>query len=640
MASDRAYTLRQQIRRPGGWALAILIAALAFIALTAALRPVSGLKIDLTQDRLYTLSDGTVEVLSTLETPVALTLYLSPDLPQEAPVYGPFAQRVRDLLSEMAEEAQGDLSLETVEVTPFSPQEDAAVDAGLQGLRLSADGDKHYFGLVVRTAPRDPDAETFRVALPVFQLERERFLEYDVAKMIHRVLNPDQPVVGVVSGSEVFGSFQERLAGGDPKPWAIIPHARDFFQVERMWRREDFRRITPDVLLILHPANLNERMLYEIDQYLLQGGKALLFIDPWHETAVQGSRMGGMLAVETESDFERILDNWGVDIPEGVVVGDRTMGRRVNVGTDADPTIAPYVAWLEPKPIHLNPGHPLTQDVNGMLIPTPGEIRLREDSPLAMEPLIRTSEQATALDTDALAPPDALALLEGYAPADQRFTIAARLTGRASSAFPDGPPDPDYERPAHLAEAATGLDLILVADADMLVDRYWVRERPGPNGPTFVPVSDNGAFLVNALDYLAGSDALISLRSRGTGQRPFEVIQDLRRAAEEAFRTKERRLREEMAALEEKLGRIRSGEAGPEILEGRSPAEAVEAFTDRLLETRRELRQVTFQLRAEVERLQARIEFLNIAAIPLALTLFALLLAVVRARLRRRAHGV
>lgn len=636
MADATRYTLRQQIRRPGGWIVAILIAGAAFVALTALLRPVSGVKIDLTEDRLYTLSDGTVELLSTLETPVDLTLYLSPELPQEAPVYGPFAQRVRDLLSEMTEEADGRLSLETVEVTPFSPAEDEAVDAGLQGLRLSADGDKYYFGLVVRTAPDDPDAEVFKVALPVFQLERERFLEYDVAKMIHRVLNPDQPVVGVVSGSEVFGSFQERLAGGQPKPWAIIPHTRDFFQVERMWRRDDFRRVTPDVLLILHPANLNDRMLYEIDQYLLTGGKALLFIDPWHETAVQGSRMGGMLAVETESDFERILDNWGVEIPAGEVIGDRTMGRRVNVGTDADPTIAPYVAWLEPKPINLNPTHPLTQDVNGMLIPTPGEIRLTEDSPLALEPLIRTSEQAQRIDTDALAPPDALALLEGYEPSGERFTLAGRLTGRAPTAFPDGAPDPDYERPAHVAEAATGLDVILVADADMLVDRYWVRERPGPNGPTFVPVTDNGAFLVNALDYLAGSDELISLRSRGTGQRPFDVIHDLRRAAEEEFRTKERRLREEMAALEEKLGQIRSGEAGPEILEGRSPAEAVEAFTDRLLETRRELRRVTFQLREEVERLQARVEFLNIASIPLALTLFALVLAFVRARLRRR----
>lgn len=639
MADRSGMTLRQHIRRPGGWVVAILIAGVLFVALNAALRPVSGLRLDLTEARLYTLADGTRRILTGLETPVELTLYLSPELPQEAPAYGPFAQRVRDLLSEMAEEAGGEMTLETVEVTPFSPQEDAAVEAGLQGIRLSAEGDKYYFGLLARTAPEDPDAETFRVALPVFQLERERFLEYDVAKMLHRLQNPRKPVVGVVSNAEVFGNFQQRIQGREPEPWAIVPHMRDFFQVERMWRRDDFRRVTPDVLAVIHPTNLNDRMLYEIDQYLLQGGKALFFIDPWHETAVQGSRMGGMLAVDTESDFETILNRWGVDIPKGHVVGDRTMGRRVNVGSDADPTIAPYVGWLEPKPVNLNPTHPLTQDVNSMLIPTPGEIVVADGSPIEMEPLVRSSPEAMRIDTEKLAPPDALRLLEDYAPLGEPLPIAARLTGRVGSAFPEGNPFPDYERPAHLAESATPLDVILVADADMLVDRYWVREQQGQGGSSYVPVTDNGAFLVNALDYLAGSEALISLRSRGTGKRPFEVIHDIRRAAEQEYRTKERRLREEMTAIEEKLGQIRAGEAGPELLEGRSPAEAVDAFTARLIETRRQLRDVTFNLRQEVEALKARIEFLNIAAIPLALTALALLLALVRWRLRRRAAG-
>ncbi len=631
------FTIRQQIRRPGGWIVAILVAAVLFVALNAALRPVGGIRLDLTEERLFTLSDGTREMLADLETPVELTLYLSPDLPQEAPAYGPFAQRVRDLLAELSEEAGGTVTLERVEVTPFSPQEDAAVEAGLRGLRLSADGDKYYFGLLARTAPADPEAETFRVALPLFQPERARFLEYDVAKMIHRLQNPEKPVVGVVSGTEVFGNFQQRLQGGNPEPWAIIPHMQDFFQVERLWQRKDFRRVEPDVLAIIHPSGLNERMLYEIDQYLMEGGKALLFLDPWHETAIQGSRMGGLLAVDTESDFEPFLSHWGLEIPKGHVVGDRTMGRRVNVGTDEDPTVAPYVGWLEPKPMHLNPTHPLTQDVNAMLIPTPGEIRLSEDSPLTMEPLIRTSPEAMRIDTDKLAPPDALTLLDEYEPLGEPLVIGARLTGRTRSAFPEGNPDPDHERPAHLAESGEPLDLILIADSDMLVDRYWVREQPTQDGgSTFVPVTDNGAFLVNALDYLSGSDALISLRSRGTGKRPFDVIHDIRREAEQEFRTRERRLREEMAALEEKLGQVRDGAAGPEILEGRSPAAAVDAFTAELVETRKALRAVTFKLRERVERLEARIEFLNIAAIPLALTAFALVLGLVRLRLRRR----
>jgi len=638
MAGPRL-TLRQQVRRPGGWVLAILIAAVGFIALNAALRPVSGVRIDLTQDRLYTLSEGTRQMLSGLETPMQMTLYLSPTLTQEAPSYGPFAQRVRDLLSELSAASDGDLTLDMVEVEPFSPAEDEAVDAGLRGIRLSADGDKFTFGLVARTTPDDPDVERFKVALPVFQLERERFLEYDIAKMIHRLQNPRKPVVGVVSAAEVFGSFEERIQGGNPEPWAIIPHMRDFFQVERMWRREDFARVTPDVLAIIHPSNLNDRMLYEIDQYLLQGGKAILFIDPWHETAIQGSRRNGLLQVNTQSDFNKILGHWGISVPAGQVIGDRTMGRRVNVGTDEDPTVAPYIPWLEPKPINLNPTHPLTQDVNGLLIPTPGEIRVEEGSPLEIEPLIRTSPEATRISTDALSPPDALALLEDYQPVGEPLAIAARLSGVTTTVFPDGNPFPDYQRAPHVGESQVPLDIILMADSDMLVDRYWVREQRNAAGRSFVPVSDNGAFLVNALDYLSGSSALISLRSRGTGKRPFEVIHDIRRAAEQEFRTRERRLREEMAGLEEKLGKIRNGEAGPDILEGRSPADAVESFTDRLLETRRSLRSVTFQLREEVEALKSRLEFLNIAAIPLGLIAFALLLALVRFRLRRKVQA-
>lgn len=635
--------LRRWVRGPGGWIAAIAAAAVLFVALNAGLRPVSGVRLDLTEQKLYTVSDGTERILADIEDPVEITFYLSADLTQRLPAFGPYVQRVRDLLNEMANRAGGKLRLETVDPEPFSPQEDAAVDAGLKGTQATANGDKLYFGLVARTAPEDPEAESYNITLPFFQLERRHLLEYDIAKLIHRLGNPERPTVGVVSGSEVFGNFQERLSGGDPEPWAIIPHASDFFQVERVWDVKHFRQHDFDVLAIIHPANLNDEMLYEIDQFLLRGGKALMFIDPWHETAVQGSRMDGMLAVDTASEFDRILGHWGVTIPQGEVVADRTIGRRINAGTEDDPLTLPYIAWLEPGPINLNPAHPLTQDVNGMLIPTPGSIALAGDSPLTMEPLIRTSAEAMRLSTKQLAPPDPVALMEAYEPGGERLPIAARLTGRVASLFPDGAPSRREGRPPHVAESQVPLDVILMADADMLVDRYWVRRRQAQGGgggggdQVFVPWTDNGAFLVNALDYLAGSDALISLRSRGTGQRPFTVINDLRRAAEERYRARERRLREEMTALEEKLGRVRAGEAGPEILEGRSPAAAVEAFTDRLIETRRSLRAVTHDLRKDIERLRARVEFANIGLIPLLLTLFALTLWAIRLRLRRRA---
>lgn len=658
-----------------GRALLAAGAVAAFVAVNLAVSNVPNARIDLTQDRLFTLSKGTKNILHGLKNDVHLTLYYSEDLGKKAPNYGNFAQRVKDMLREMTSLSGGHIKLDIVDPEPFSPEEDEAVQAGLQGVPLEAGSDNVYFGLA-GTLTRS-NGDTVKSDIPFFQPDRENLLEYDLAKLISGLENPKKPVVAVISSKAMFGGYAGYTQGYEDGPWAVIDQAKEFFDLREVTDPKQLFEMKPDILLAVHPAHFADPMLYAIDQYIMAGGKALLFVDPWNETAANmGPNPAGGFTPNISS-LNKIFDKWGVDIPADKIVADKELAPMINASRDPGKVVpAPYVVWMKPGPNQLNPFDPVTVSIKDLLIPSAGEIDVKKDASVKVEPLITTSSTASTLPLKDVKEQDPMRLFSLFKPGDHKLTVAARITGTAKSAFPDGRPvsekekkaagktgdakssegkeakKDDFTYPPALKQSAAPMNVILVSDADMLEDRFWVSTKQFFGKKVRVPRTDNGAFLLSALDNLSGSSDLISLRSRGVQTRPFTRIEALQRKAESEYRAQEQALQKKVDETQQKIEELKKAKgASPAAAAATTESDGTQAkvdtsgqktlqdFTEELIKSRKQLRDVNYNLRKGIETLEAKIKFFVIGLVPLCLIAFAIGLAAIRSARRIASRG-
>ncbi len=624
--------------------VALVSAAVLFVSINVIANHVlRSTRLDLTQQHLYTLSDASKKTLARIDEPITLRFYYSPRLGDEVPSYGVFAQRVREMLEEYTALANGKIKLEILDPEPFSPTEDRAVAFGLQGVPLDQGGEQVYFGLAATNSTDDQQI------IPFFQPDRERFLEYDLTKLIHSLAFPKKTVVGLVTSLPLEGDFMAALQGQPLEPYAIIDQMRQLYKVETLSTEFDKVPDDVDVLMIVHPQNLSEKTLYAIDQYVLKGGKALVFVDPNSETqAAHPNRMAGPGTGPGASDMPKLFAAWGLEMDKGKVAGDLRYGRRVNAGTESRVEAVEYVAWLALKEGSLNQDDPITGDLSQINMATAGVLRPLPGAKTSFEPLITTSTDSEEIPVDKVQGlPDVAGLLNDFKPSGQRLTLAARITGPASTAFPDGPPQPakdekdkkDKDAPpaAQIKAAAQPINVIVVADTDILDDRFWVQAQDFFGQRVIVPTAGNGDFVTNAIDVLSGGTDLIGLRTRGTSARPFEVVQQIQRAADARSEARERELEQQLKDTQAKIKALQ-GDAGPGG-GGALAAEqsrTLENFRTQMLQIRAQLRQVQLDLRQDIDRLKAELEFFDIAFIPLLVGLAAIILGIVRMQRRKR----
>jgi len=623
---------------------------------------------DLTQQRLFTISPGTRAILRTIDEPISVRLYYSKRLGEAASLYGRYFERVRALLEQYRDISGGKLELAIFDPEPFSDAEDRAVAAGLRGVRLNQEGEVGYFGLTGTNAT-DND-----VTIPFFTTDREPFLEYDVTKLIYGLANPKKRIVGLLSGVPIDGGMNPMamMGGGGRQqipPQMIMEQIRDFFEVKTLTQNAKEVPADVDVLMIAQPDRLTEEAAYAIDQYVLGGGKVLAFVDP---VAEMGARAGpmGMGAGGPSPDFIKLLKAWGVDFDPTKAVGDIGTARRVQFGGGARPVVTEYVAWLGLDRGSIDSKDVLSGGIERLNLASAGFLTKTEAATTQVSPILLTSPQAMQIGTDKLGPmPDPVALLRAYKPEGKPLMLAARISGDAKSAFPEGAPKPpkkddDKEKEGSAndkagadkadkskdtkgkdakaneteskdakategkpkeekSEAAkphkvTGrINVIVVADTDMLADQFWVDTREFLGQQVAIPNASNSAFVVNALDNLSGSESLIALRARGTDERPFKLVAELRRDAERRYREKEQALTAKLKEVQDQLAKFESGAEGGAVILSESDRQSIDKFRADMLSTRRELREVKRALREDIDRLDGWIKFANIALVPL-----------------------
>ena len=600
-------------------------------------------RLDLTKDKLYTLSESTIKLLKDVKEPVTFRLYLSGGLAQAVPHLGIYANRVRDLLLEYQSVSNGKVKLEVLDPAPFSSIEDRAVAAGLRGIPAVSGGDNMYFGLVGSNTT--DDIET----IPFIQIDREAFLEYDLSKMLYALVTSKPTVVGIVSTLPTDGTMKVTATGRQEPvaPYVVRNQIGELFETRFLGKEIDEVPSDINVLMVVHPKNQSARTIFAIDQYLLAGGKAIIFVDPFAEVeGMQGQMLGSTIG---GSSLDKVFKVWGIEYDINTVVGDRLSARKVLPEAGNRPI--EYLPWLELRGPSLDRSSPITSGIDVVALASAGHLSVKDNSSLKMTPLLISSPGAGLIDSKKVQGfRNPKKLLREFKADKKQYILAGRVTGSVQTAFPDGVPAPGkdqdgklvevnpWQRPI-LAQSESPLDVIVVADADILADRFWVIMRDFAGQRVPVPTANNGDFVLNSIEALAGSSSLMELRGRGSASRPFKVLQDIQKTASQKFEDKERGLRQTITKTEKKLQQLRrrNPESSAKVVSERDRRE-MEKMQREILGFRSELRKVRRSLTQDYQRLEMQLWFLNIALVPILLIIFSIALSVIRI-IRRRNHS-
>ncbi len=583
-------------------------------------------QIDLTQDSLFTVSKVTKDILKSLDEPINLKFYKSSRVSQ-IPSLSSYAIRVEEFLQQYERISDGKINLEIFEPEQFSVEEDQAVGFGIQALPVSSAGDVIYFGLAGTNSTDDEDI------ISIFSPSRESFLEYDLSKLVFNLSKPKKTVVSMISTLPLAADPRRKYS-----PWVVHQQASQFFDIRIVGGNIKKIDDETDIVLLIQPTNLSETTLYAIDQFLIRGGKLLAFIDPHVEVVPPPkTEYGEAYKPPPTHVIGKLLETWGIEMPNNKIVGDRIAAQRVGAMSGGRRVVTDYLPWLSIGKFGIDKEDVITSEIERINVISAGYLKLRQDSNLTMKPLIFSSNQSQLLNVESIRPnPNPVELLSNFVGDQLSKPIAARFVGKINSSFPEGPPDrtddtsskgPDPKLvKEHQNVSARDVAMIIVADSDLLADQIWLRSG---GGNLAVPIAQNNDFFVNSLDNLAGSAGLISLRGRGLSNRPFLMVEKIRRDSEFKFRTKERELLANLEETEKKIVELKKRDEGRLILSPQQK-QAINDFKREMAKLRAELRMVQHDLQKDIESLDSSLKLLNIGLMPLFIGLIAIILIFVR----------
>ena len=603
-------------------ALFLLLVAFNYLASTAALRA------DFTEGKLYTLSAGTRKILGNLQAPVKVKLYITSG--EAMPVaLRSFAQRVEDLVREFKSVAGANLVVEKYNPRPDSEEEDAAQLDGIEPQQLMS-GEQFYLGLAVSQLER-------KQAIPVLAPARERLLEYDLIRAVARAGIAERPKIGLMSGLPVLGERFNPMTRQSSEPWVLANELRRDFDVVQVNMTAESIAKDINVLLLIHPRDIGEQSEYALDQFVLRGGKLIAFVDPYAYFDQQPGPMPGMPGMASSSTLPRLFKAWGVEM-EPKVVSD------VVFASGGGQRYTPTVLSLNRTAFARD--DVVTSQIETLLYAFGGAFSLKPAQGLAAIELVKSSPNSMLVDsTAATAAGDAAT--RGFQPGGKALPLALRLSGKFKTAFPDGKPVDKAAKPKpapaaepQLKESAGDNVVVLVADVDMLQDGAAVDVQEVFGRRVVVPSNGNLAFAQGLIEQLAADDSLLSLKSRASAFRPLTVVREMEAQAQAQYFGKIKELEDELQKTNDNLQKLQkspgAGSKGAQILTPEQQAE-LEAFRRKVVETRKELKDLRKNLRQDSERMVFLTKVANIALMPLLVALLGIAIALLRRRQQARA---
>ena len=625
--------------------LCLLVIGLILVIVIADLLPGQA---DFTADRRYTLSEGSKSLLDKIEDPISLQLYFSRSVKNVPIRLKNYASRVELLLRQFEGEADGKITHSVIDPKPDTEEEEAAIRAGISRQYLRG-GESFFFGLAIVQIDQEE-------AIASFNLQREALVEYDTSRAIHRVQQYTLPTLGVLSSLPVISQFVPGMMPGQqmPQDWILIEELRNSFEVEQIQIDEDEIPDDIDLLVVIHPQNLSETILYALDQYVLSGKPAFMVVDP--SSYIQKSQIGQQAMMSgmnlTSSDLSRLFKSWEIEYDPLYFVADLQYASMVSTGIDSQPSR--YPAWLSLDSLSSN--SPVTAQLNSMLLVEAGDFELAEGSEHELTPLVVSSDRSDRLTASILTFSTPESLLRQINPTGQVRTLAGIVRGKFKTAFPDGKPieetdlgdvedDSDSDRPSivpperekDLTESVGTSTVALVADTDFLADQFSVQRYPFFGLSAFSPINDNLSFVSNIAEFLTGSDDLISLRGKGTAVRPFRVVEELEMKAQQSYQDEYEALQAELDQVQEKLRELEKEQTERgRLVASQDVRDLIADYQREEADKRAALRGIRKRLREDIESLEIRLALFNLLTVPILLIFFGIRFFVSRSR--RQVH--
>ena len=576
----------------------------------------SSARLDLTENQVYSLSQGSKQVLKEIEEPINLYFFFSDKASKNMTSLRNYANRVESLLSEYETFANGTLKLQVLDPQAFSEQEDQADQFGLTAANIGAAGEAIYMGLAATNALDEKKVIAF------FDPQKEGFLEYEISKLIYQLSEPEPVNITLITDLVLKGG-QNPMTGQVDPPWTFLTQLEELYTVEKFTSETISLPVNTDVLMLVHPKEYSDALLFAIDQYALSGGKILAFLDAHNESDQMAIMVGPMPSVSS-SNLERLINAWGVHFDSDNVLLDAMAGLDIRTQEGGVTRHFGFVGFTTDQ---LDRNDVLTSNLEVLNGASFGVFSQIEGSETNWSPLVKSTLNSDLMDTGTYAmTQDPEQLAKAYQSDNQAYVLAARLSGSAKSAFEQ---TPEEIEPTEIVKSTDNLNVILVGDTDMLADRFWVQQSNFFGQTIYTPFANNGDFITNAVENLGGSDALISIRSRGVFSRPFSKVDELTVIAEQKFREQEEILQKQLEETEQQLLQLQNQqvEVGALII---SPEQqlAIDEFMQKKVTIRKSLRDVRHQLDKDIESLGNWLKLVNIAIAPFILILLLGLLRV------------
>ena len=582
-------------------------------------------RVDITEDKLYTLSSGTEKMVRDLPEDVTIKLFYSSSYPNQPPSLKNYASRVKDLLEEYANHSGASVHFETYDPKPDSTEEEWAQKYGLAGSPINPfeHDTLFYFGLVAEAVDQ-------QAVIPFLDPQRERFLEYDVSRMIYEVTHPDKKKVAIMSSLPVTGTPPTPfMVPGQPRPekktaWVFVDELRKSFDVVDIATNATDIAKDIDLLVLIHPKQFSDETQFAIDQHVLNGGKAMFFVDPFCNVDARPSGMG--FNMPGSSDLNKLFKAWGFEVPEKKGVIDMRHPTTVSIGSGrAEKT----PAWITADEGMFDKNDIMCAQLDRLLFPVAGRVEKLESTDCEITPLVQTSTESMEQDV--------FDLLQGteqirkdFVASGEHMSLASKVRGTFKTAFPDGAPGENSSND-YLKIAVRPNTIVVIADVDLLADQFNFQEIDFFGYKAHRPFNNNMDFVLNGVDQLCGDEELISIRSRAKFDKPFTVVDELEARAQEKWMAHEKELSAELQNVRMALRDMQAKkDESQRFIISAEQQKKIKEFENRQREIAKALKEVRKSLRKDIDELGFRLKFYNMALVPLCVCFFGIGLALHR----------
>lgn len=598
---------------------------------------------DITEEKLYTLSEGTENIVKDIKTPISIKYYFTKNLEGLPMTYKNYGQKIDEILKEYQNLNPEMISYESFEPEPDSDEEEWAQKYGLSGVDLGT-GERAFMGVVAIQ-------EDNEVSLPFMDPRREQFLEYDITQMLVQTYQIKDKTIGLISSLPVMGTTPNRMQqmqGQRPMPqWAFMAELEKAFKIESLATDVADIPESIDILLVIHPKNLKDSTQYAIDQFVLRGGELVVLVDPnsrIEQATAAASQMGPMASAN--SDLSRLFKHWGVKYDAGKVLGDLDHPTRVNAGSNGG--VISYALWHSLSGDSFNKDLIATKGLESMMIIEPGGFTMEKESSLELNSLLLSSQRSGLIDSYLTRYGDPVSTNKSIVPDNTSYTLAGILTGQLTSAFSSRPQPAADENNAeagtspsqptnplpHVGKSAKSAKILLITDADFIADTFSV-ERFNLLGQTLIqPKNDNLNFIVNMIEFLGGAETMMKIRSRGRFTRPFDRFETLLADAQSQYQEAEEKLSANLKEVQEKLSRLNVEKGTNKVVLTKEQIDQIKQFREEEKKTKSELREIRKLLRQDIEFEKTSLTLVNLLLVPVLLTVIGLFIYYRRVRSR------